>query len=259
MSISITPPFPLSISLLALSPVVSTGYRVTDSLPALEDLKDCLDRTRQHNELILSLKSQFRARLLIPGAHTKDIIELFISAIKALRDLDPALPTGVSIAAVSEPITEYLRGRRDTIRCVVTMLTEDNENAIFEDRGIGAWPAALHPPAFSLPASAMVASIATQHHNIWRCTTGGGGGGGGADADGGNGTHLMNDDDSSEEEAPTDAEGAADPSPRQRWMPDPPEATSSASRGTDIIAMLVNIYGSKELFVTECQLRCVWN
>lgn len=34
-------------------------------------------------------------------------------------------PTGVVLEAVGEPIKEYLRGRKDTIRCIVTMLTDD--------------------------------------------------------------------------------------------------------------------------------------
>lgn len=97
-----------------------------DSLPALEDLQACLHRTRQHNDLIVSLKASLRKRLLIPGATTADIIEQFVSTVKALRKLEPALPAGVSLAAVSTPIKEYLRGRKDTIRCVVTMLTEDS-------------------------------------------------------------------------------------------------------------------------------------
>ena len=39
-----------------------------ESLPALEDLKECLERTRQHNELILSLKREFRQVRRIPTA-----------------------------------------------------------------------------------------------------------------------------------------------------------------------------------------------
>ncbi|ESP05035.1 hypothetical protein LOTGIDRAFT_109593 [Lottia gigantea] len=41
----------------------------------------------------------------------------------------------------------------------------------------------------------------------------------------------------------------------ETWMPDPvdadPSSTSKSRRGSDIISMLVNIYGSKELFVNE--------
>ena len=49
-----------------------------------------------------------------------------MSAIKALAHVDPA---GTILAAVGEPIRAYLRERKDTIRCIVTMLTNDEEDA----------------------------------------------------------------------------------------------------------------------------------
>ena len=33
-------------------------------------------------------------------------------------------PAGVFLEAVGEPIRDYLRGRKDTIKCIVTMLTD---------------------------------------------------------------------------------------------------------------------------------------
>ncbi|KAE8729870.1 Anaphase-promoting complex subunit 2 [Hibiscus syriacus] len=61
-----------------------------DSSPAIEDLKQCLKYTGQHSKLVL-------------------------------RTIDPA---GVFLEAVGEPIRDYLRGRKDTIKCIVTMLTD---------------------------------------------------------------------------------------------------------------------------------------
>ncbi|XP_034932254.1 anaphase-promoting complex subunit 2 isoform X2 [Populus alba] len=63
-----------------------------DSSPAIEDLKQCLDYTGQHSKLVESFISALRYRLLT--------------------------------AAVGEPIKDYLRGRKDTIKCIVTMLTD---------------------------------------------------------------------------------------------------------------------------------------
>ncbi|XP_024462200.1 anaphase-promoting complex subunit 2 isoform X6 [Populus trichocarpa] len=62
------------------------------SSPAIEDLKQCLDYTGQHSKLVESFISALRYRLLT--------------------------------AAVGEPIKDYLRGRKDTIKCIVTMLTD---------------------------------------------------------------------------------------------------------------------------------------
>ncbi len=49
-----------------------------------------------------------------------------MSTIKALAACDPS---GAILGAVSGPIRAYLRGRRDTIRCIVTSLTADEEDA----------------------------------------------------------------------------------------------------------------------------------
>lgn len=91
------------------------------SAPAIEDLKQCLDHTGQHSKLVESFISALRYRLLTAGASTNDILHQYVSTIKALRTVDPA---GVFLEAVGEPIKDYLRGRKDTIKCIVTMLTD---------------------------------------------------------------------------------------------------------------------------------------
>lgn len=96
---------------------------VAASLPAIEDLRQCLTNTRHHAKLVDSFRTALRQRLLTAGAATTDILLQYVSTIKALRTMDP---TGVVLEAVGEPIKEYLRGRKDTIRCIVTMLTDDS-------------------------------------------------------------------------------------------------------------------------------------
>ncbi|KAK8508109.1 hypothetical protein V6N13_055562 [Hibiscus sabdariffa] len=92
-----------------------------ESSPAIEDLKQCLEYTGQHSKLVESFISALRYRLLTAGASTNDILHQYVSTIKALRTIDPA---GVFLEAVGEPIRDYLRGRKDTIKCIVTMLTD---------------------------------------------------------------------------------------------------------------------------------------
>lgn len=91
-----------------------------DSSPAIEDLKQCLGYTGQHSKLVDSFIAALKYRLLTAGASTNDILDQYVSTIKALRTIDPA---GVFLEAVGEPIREYLKGRKDTIKCIVTMLT----------------------------------------------------------------------------------------------------------------------------------------
>ncbi|KAI2664220.1 Anaphase-promoting complex subunit 2 [Labeo rohita] len=95
-----------------------------ESIPAIEDLKFCLERTNQRQQLLASLKSAFETRLLHPGVHTSDIITVYISAIKALRELDPSM---VILQVACQPIRKYLRTREDTVRQIVGSLTGDAE------------------------------------------------------------------------------------------------------------------------------------
>ncbi|GAB2280248.1 anaphase-promoting complex subunit 2 [Dionaea muscipula] len=92
-----------------------------DSSPAIEDLKECLDYTGQHSKLVDSFTNSLKYRLLTAGASTNDILHQYVSTIKALKTIDPV---GVFLEAVGEPIREYLKGRKDTVKCIVTMLTD---------------------------------------------------------------------------------------------------------------------------------------
>ncbi|GAB5580279.1 anaphase-promoting complex subunit 2 [Prionailurus iriomotensis] len=166
-----------------------------DSRPAIEDLKYCLERTDQRQQLLLSLKAALETRLLHPGVNTCDIITLYISAIKALRVLDPSM---VILEVACEPIRRYLRTREDTVRQIVAGLTGDSD-------GTGDLAVEL--------SKTDPASLET-----------------GQDSE----------DDSGEPED---------------WVPDPVDAdpgkSSSKRRSSDIISLLVSIYGSKDLFINE--------
>jgi len=95
-----------------------------DSMPALLDLRRCLARTGRTAPLVRALRQQLQRRLLIAGAHTRDVIKVYIKTIKAMRLVDPR---GLLLEAVSAPIRAYLKRRKDTVRCIVTALTEDSE------------------------------------------------------------------------------------------------------------------------------------
>ncbi len=172
-----------------------------DSSSALEDLKDCLLRTHQYRELVMNLRQILATRLLHPGANTAQILDVYIATIKALRLLDP---TGVLLEAISEPIKNYLRKRNDTVRCIVTSLTDDSNSDLYEELGRGE---NMQPIAQNFDES----------------------------------------DDENEDAEET-----------EEWKPDPIGAdsrkTSRSRRSSDILGMLIHIYGSKELFVNEYRL-----
>ncbi|CAK9787026.1 unnamed protein product [Cutaneotrichosporon oleaginosum] len=95
-----------------------------DSMAALEDLKDCLFKIDQRDQIVEKLCAANVKRLLHPGAETKDVISQYISTIRCLRIIDPV---GVLLHKVAEPIRRHLRDRPDTIRCIVTSLIEGEE------------------------------------------------------------------------------------------------------------------------------------
>ncbi|KAL7631637.1 UNVERIFIED_CONTAM: hypothetical protein RMT77_018062 [Armadillidium vulgare] len=164
-----------------------------DSQPALEDLRECLEKTDLRDTLVKSLKQAIKTRLLHPGVTTEDILHAYISAIKGLRVLDPK---GILLELVSEPIRQYLRGRSDFVRYIAIILTDSSCSELSDELVVAA--------------------------------------------------PLVLDDSYSEIE---------DMNNWEAWTPDPMHAQSSvkskSQRTADIISMLVNIYGSKTIFINE--------
>lgn len=184
-----------------------------DSKDAIEDLKLCLEKTNLRSYVINSLKTSIEQRLLHPGVNTSDILTAYVSAIKALMSLDPS---GVMMENVCEPLKKYLRNRDDTVKCIVSNLTDDGEssNDLMEEfcKDLGVYENSCDvidsTTAVPLPAPT------SEHSNK--------------------------------------------PKSWQLWIPDPIDAINSHNNdGTtigsksNIITMLVNIYGSKDLFVNE--------
>ncbi|KAM7342596.1 anaphase promoting complex subunit morula isoform 2-T4 [Cochliomyia hominivorax] len=168
-----------------------------DSIPAIEDLKICMEKINLRRQIINTLKSSLEARILHPGVNTMDILTGYVAAIKAIRYLDSS---GVILETVTAPIKEYLRKRTDTVRCVVTSLTEEGPTDLSEELAKG--------DAIKEAAGGNI----NDELNNW-----------------------------------------------ENWQPDPFGLDSTnlqmravkPSRSADIISMVVDIYGSKELFMSE--------
>ncbi|KAJ7814071.1 hypothetical protein B0H13DRAFT_2242786 [Mycena leptocephala] len=96
-----------------------------DSMGALQDLKECLQRVDQRASLVQALRKANRKRLLHPGADTKLILSQYVATIKCLRIVDPP---GVLLFKVADPIRRYLRARPDTIRSIVANLVGDDDS-----------------------------------------------------------------------------------------------------------------------------------
>lgn len=179
-----------------------------DSLPTLLDLRECLQYTDGYTPLVDTFGTAIKTRLLHPGAATTDILQHYTSTIRALQHVDPS---GAVLDAVSAPLREYLRTRKDAIRCIITLLTEDgdgSENASF------------------------LAELAAANEESWQ----------------GNGS---TDEDFCKLDADEKALVEA-----TKWQPGPLavaplQLSGGVSHSMDVISLLVNIYGTKELFVSE--------
>jgi anaphase-promoting complex subunit 2 len=107
-----------------------------DSTPAIAELKECC--LRVPSSLVLlgkDLKQVLSKRLLHIGASTSQIIDFYISLIRSLRLLDPS---NLLLNHVAISIRKYLINRTDTIRCVISLLTEkkDDFQNEFHDGGL---------------------------------------------------------------------------------------------------------------------------
>jgi len=118
------------IARLRISEMFDIVVDYPDSLPALEDLKECLQKTDQKRELAKAFKLQLNTRLLHVGATTSDILATYVHAIHSLRIVDPA---GNVLSYISKPVRKYLQNRSDTIRCIIYGITNEAEDETFRD------------------------------------------------------------------------------------------------------------------------------
>nr|CAD7193888.1 unnamed protein product [Timema douglasi] len=101
-----------------------------DSQPAVEDLRLCVQKTDLRGYLTRKLEQTLVTKLLHQGVNTPDVLTAYVAAVKTLRQLDP---TGVLLDTVTQPVRKYLRNRHDTVRCVVTALTDEGPSELADE------------------------------------------------------------------------------------------------------------------------------
>lgn len=92
-----------------------------DSLVALKELRDNVKHTDNIAHVGKSFRTVLRKRLLHLGASTSQILDFYVSMIKALRVLDAS---DFLLNFVASPVRSYLLSRKDAVRCIVASLTE---------------------------------------------------------------------------------------------------------------------------------------
>ena len=99
------------------------------------ELKDILQDKRKNMNMKLAedMKQKVIDRLLLPGIITKFIINFYIQAIRVFQFIDSST---ILLEIVSEPIKEYLRSRKDTLRCIIkTIISGDESSELYQQLG----------------------------------------------------------------------------------------------------------------------------
>lgn len=193
------------------------------SLPAIEDLKDCIRSTDEKPMVTRKLREQFKQKMLNAGTVTSEVLQQYVNMIRTLRILDP---TGVILENVSDPVREYLRRRTDTVRCIVSEMTGDGDLYEELERGRPRKDKDTDGDVQMNGADVIPATRIRDHE----------------------------DEDCLSIDGDYDADGKVDFGLYDRWEPDPIDAPYRDGRwnaGGDAIATLVTIYGSSEQIVNE--------
>lgn len=93
------------------------------STGAVEDLKHFTTHPTARSYVTQSFIGILNQRLLHPGASTVEILQLYISIIRAFHLLDPK---GVLLDRIARPIRRYLRDREDTVKVIVSGLLSES-------------------------------------------------------------------------------------------------------------------------------------
>ena len=86
---------------------------------AVEDLRHFTTHPAARAYVTQSFIAILNQRLLHPGASTVEILQLYVSIIRAFHLLDPK---GVLLDRIARPIRRYLRDRDDTVKVIVSGL-----------------------------------------------------------------------------------------------------------------------------------------
>lgn len=94
-----------------------------ESSGAVDDLRRALDMTNFRDVLITELNGIITTKLLNIGASTSDILTAYSLAYQTLQHLDPS---GELVDTIIEPINAYLKTRDDTVYCIVSNIMADD-------------------------------------------------------------------------------------------------------------------------------------
>ncbi|EDQ86015.1 uncharacterized protein MONBRDRAFT_28655 [Monosiga brevicollis MX1] len=110
-----------------------------DSIPAIRNLRTCLEQCDLRDALVHQLSAAIQKRLLHVGAQTADIISQYISTVHVLNFLDAS---GGILNRVGPLIRDYLQKRTDTVKNVIEAITDENTaepDALRDEQTVVQW------------------------------------------------------------------------------------------------------------------------
>ena len=110
-----------SLSRLRASELFEIVMEFPDSLEAIRELKTAATVANNLSLVGHAFRATINKRLLHLGATTSQILDMYVSMIKALRIIDSS---DLLLNFIAAPIRRYLVIRKDTVRCIVQSLIE---------------------------------------------------------------------------------------------------------------------------------------
>lgn len=104
------------------------------SISALEELGTVLQLTCQYDFVVESIRSQLQDRLLIPGAHTEDILQMYLRTNKVVSLLfkNSTKKRSEIFQRVTGSVIHHLHKRKDSVKCIVSTMLENSDDEEME-------------------------------------------------------------------------------------------------------------------------------
>mmetsp|Transcript_3637 Transcript_3637/g.6193 ORF Transcript_3637/g.6193 Transcript_3637/m.6193 type:complete len:193 (-) Transcript_3637:937-1515(-) len=118
-----------------------------EQMPLINDLSELLQahESLSYQEIARQVKQQIQDRLLLPWISTDYLVNFYIQIIKVFKLVDPST---LLLQIVQQPIKAYLRQRNDTLKCVVQLILNEQNQEIYQQFGnqfVSSNPASRSP------------------------------------------------------------------------------------------------------------------
>ena len=97
-----------------------------ESVGALDELRAAILVTCQQEQVISAIRHQLEDRLLIPGAHTEDVLQMYLRTFKVVSLLFKGGSVGSIFKSIAGGVIEHIHKRSDAVKCIVSTLLDDS-------------------------------------------------------------------------------------------------------------------------------------